>query len=285
MMRLEDYVASLPGGIVSGERVQPSERSLREMLGLAGAGAGDTVYHLGCGDGRGLAMAISEFGAARAVGIDSDPAMAAAAREATAGLDGAASVVCGDALDAGLDGATVVLSWFADEALAAGLARRFAGLPDGCRIVTLWGPPHGCLPDSVRFPYVLSRTPLRRAGSVAEQVLAVLGVRCVDFATAWEHAELYTRAVEPPGAQNNRFVTILQTLVMWINARNLGVACGEGVPESIRTYMGILRNFYGIETDHLLLGQGAGETPGGGAGGGSSNGSASRGGAPSGPPP
>ena len=253
MMRLEDYVASLPGGIVSGERVQPPERSLREMLGLAGTGAGDVVYHLGCGDGRGLAMAVSEFGAARAVGIDSDPAMAEAARAATAGLAGA-SVVRGDALEADLAGATVVLSWFADEAVAAGLARRFDGLPDGCRIVTLWGPPPGCLPDSVRFPYVLSRTPLRRAGSVAEQVLAVLGVRCVDFATAWEHAELYTRAVEPPGAQNNRFVTILQTLVMWINARNLGVACGEGVPESIRTYMGILRNFYGIETAHLLDG-------------------------------
>ena len=267
MMRLEDYVASLPGGIVSGERVQPSERSLREMLGLAGAGEGDTVYHLGCGDGRGLAMAISEFGAARAVGIDSDPAMAEAARAATAGIDGAA-VVCGDALEADLGGATVVLSWFADEALAAGLARRFARLADGCRIVTLWGPPPGCLPDSVRFPYVLSRTPLRRAGSVAEQVLAVLGVRCVDFATAWEHAELYTRAVEPPDAQNNRFVTILQTLVMWINAKNLGVACGEGVPESIRTYMGILRNFYGIETGHLLLGPdgGGGGEPGGGPG-------------------
>lgn len=250
-MRLEEYIASLPGGIVSGERVQPPERSLREMLGLAGAGEGDTVYHLGCGDGRGLAMAISEFGAARAVGIDSDPAMAEAARAATAGLGGA-SVVCGDALEAGLGGATVVLSWFADGDTAAGLARRFADLPDGCRIVTLWGPPPGCLPDSVRFPYVLTRTPMRRAGSVAEQVLAVLGVRCVDFATAWEHAELYTRAVEPPDAQNNRFVTILQTLVMWINAWNLGVACGDAVPESIRTYMGILRNFYGIETDHLL---------------------------------
>lgn len=256
MMGLEDYIASLPGGIVSGDRVQPSERSLREMLALAGAGEGDTVYHLGCGDGRGLAMAISEFGAARAVGIDSDPAMAEAARAATAGLGGA-TVVCGDALEAGLDGATVVLSWFADEGIAAGLARRFAALPDGCRIVTLWGPPPGCLPDSVRFPYVLARTPLRRAGSVAEQVLAVLGVRCVDFATAWEHAELYTRAVEPPDAQNNRFVTILQTLVMWINAKNLGVACGEGVPESIRTYMGILRNFYGIETEHLLEREGA----------------------------
>lgn len=250
-MRLEDYIATLPGGVVSGEEVQLPERSLREMLDLAGTGAGDTVYHLGCGDGRGLAMAVSEFGAAGAVGIDSDPEMAARARRATAGLGGV-RVECGDALGAALDGATVVLSWFADEQAAVRLAAMLASLPDGCRIVTPWGPPHGCLPDRVRFPYVLSRTPLRRAGSVAEQVLAVLGVRCVDFVTAWEHAELYTRALEPPGAQNSRFVTILQTLVIWINARNLGVACGEGIPESVRTYMGILRNFYGIETAHLL---------------------------------
>lgn len=263
-MRLEEYIATLPGGVVSGERVQLPDRSLREMLDLAGAGAGDMVYHLGCGDGRGLAMAVSEFGAAGAVGIDSDPEMAARARRATAGLEGV-RVACGDALGADLGGATVVLSWFADESAAARLAGRLASLPDGCRIVTLWGPPYGCLPDRVRFPYVLSRTPLRPAASVAEQVLAVLGVRCVDFVTAWEHAERYTRALEPKGAQNNRFVTILQTLVIWINARNLGVACGEGMPESVRTYMGILRNFYGIETAHLLE---EGEEGGAGAGAG-----------------
>src|SRR5215510_896458 len=45
------------------------------MLKLANVGPGDVVYDLGSGDGRILIAAVKEFGAARGVGIDIDPAM------------------------------------------------------------------------------------------------------------------------------------------------------------------------------------------------------------------
>ncbi len=54
-------------------RFEPTPRHIvRAMLELAGAGARDTVYDLGCGDGRIVIAAASEFGA-RGVGIDNDP--------------------------------------------------------------------------------------------------------------------------------------------------------------------------------------------------------------------
>ena len=53
--------------------------------------------------------------------------------------------------------------------------------------------------------------------------LQVFGVKCIDFVTAWEHAEKYTRAVQPENAENNRVVTIIQTLIIWINAKNAKV--------------------------------------------------------------
>src|SRR5215467_9527880 len=45
------------------------------MLKLANVGPGDIVYDLGSGDGRILISAVKDFGAARGVGIDIDPAM------------------------------------------------------------------------------------------------------------------------------------------------------------------------------------------------------------------
>ncbi len=44
-----------------------------EMLRLARVGPGDVVYDLGSGDGRIPIAAVTEFGAARGVGIDIDP--------------------------------------------------------------------------------------------------------------------------------------------------------------------------------------------------------------------
>lgn len=48
---------------------------VREMLTLAGAGPGDVVYDLGCGDGRILFTAVEEFRVGTAVGYDLDPEM------------------------------------------------------------------------------------------------------------------------------------------------------------------------------------------------------------------
>jgi ribosomal protein L11 methylase PrmA len=45
------------------------------LLKLANVGPGDIVYDLGSGDGRVVITAVKEFGAARGVGIDIDPAL------------------------------------------------------------------------------------------------------------------------------------------------------------------------------------------------------------------
>ena len=129
---------------------------------------------------------------------------------------------------------------------------RFNQLKDGCKIITIWGPLPGCLPEKVKFPYIMNQIPFKPAKDMKEQTLSIFGVKCIDFVTAWEFAERYTKAIESPDAENNRFVTIIQTLVIWINAKNLGVACGDKIPESIKTYMNILEHFYNIQTDHLL---------------------------------
>ena len=69
---------------------------------------------------------------------------------------------------------------------------------------------------------------------------------------AWEFAERYSKAIGSKEAGNDRFLTILQSLVIWINAKNLGIACGDEIPQPIKNYMSILKTFFNIEVEHLL---------------------------------
>jgi len=52
--------------------------------------------------------------------------------------------------------------------------------------------------------------------------------------------------------ENDRFLTILQSLVIWINAKNLGITCEDDIPIPIKNYIEILEKFFGIEVEHLL---------------------------------
>jgi len=258
-LKIEEYLQSLPDEIMRGEDVELGERQLRSIFRLAGLGDGDCFYHLGCGrSGKSLEIAVSEFGAKRAVGIDNNPDKIRDLRGAVggataAGLTGRCEVVCADIADVDITDATVILFWFADDVdLIERMALRFEALPEQTRIITVWGPLPGCLPDAVDFPYVMCKTPFRRAGSIGEQLVSVFGTNCVDFVTAWEYAERYTKALGPADVKNDRFLTIIQTLIIWTNAWRIGVACGDDIPEPIDTYVKLMRMNFDIDFGHLL---------------------------------
>ena len=132
------------------------------------------------------------------------------------------------------------------------MMEKFSSLKHGAKIITIWGPLPGCLPSMVEFPYIMNQVPFKEAEDLKDQLLAIFDVKCVDFVTAWEFAERYTNAIGRDNPENDRFLTILQSLVIWINAKNLGVACGDEIPESITTYISILKNSFNIEIEHLI---------------------------------
>ena len=255
-MKLEEYLQTLPRSILSGNEVQLPEHSFREIFEFANLSKKDVFYHLGCGDGKGLSISIEEFGVERAVGIDNDSKKIEKAKKM---LDGKNfnnfELNCIDVTNAKIDDATVILFWFTDTSIIEKMMTRFEKLQKGCKIITIWGPLPGCLPNEVNFPYIINKIPFRPAKDLREQLLEVFGAKCIDFVNAWEFAERYTKAIGSPEAGNDRFLTILQSLVIWINAKNLGVACTEEIPPAIKNYMGILRNFFNIEVEHLLNGK------------------------------
>ena len=66
-MKIEEYLGSLPQSIISGEEIQLLDDSIRDIFRFAGFGAADVFYHLGCGTGNGLVIALEEFSAKKAV--------------------------------------------------------------------------------------------------------------------------------------------------------------------------------------------------------------------------
>ena len=251
-MKIEEYIKSLPDNIISGDDVQLPERSFRNIFEFLELDENDIFYHLGCGDGKGIFIARNEFHVKKAVGIDNDTKKIQHANDhgKKIKLD-RWEFFCEDILTTKMDDATVILFWFTDNDLIENMMKKFKDLPDGCRIITLWGPLPQCLPSKVEFPYIVNQIPFKTA-NLKEQLLEIFDAKCIDFVNAWEYAERYTKAISSSDIENNRFLTILQSLVIWINAKNLGIACGNEIPIPIKNYMGILKTFFNIEVEHLL---------------------------------
>lgn len=251
-MKIEEYLKSLPQNIVSGEDVQLSDKSFREIFNFLNLDKSDIFYHLGCGDGKGIALALKEYYVKRAVGIDNNPDKIRQAKDILNKNNLLGDLICEDIQNVDISDATVILFWFTNEEIIKHMMNKFEKLKPGTKVITIWGPLPDCLPEKVEFPYIINQIPFRKTNSLQEQVLAVFGVKCVNFVTAWEFAERYTKAISTPEIGNDRFLTIIQTLVIWINARNLGVSCEDKIPESIQTYIDIMKMHFDIDFEHLL---------------------------------
>lgn len=249
-MKIEEYFKSLPENILSGEDVQLSDKSFRDIFSFVDLREDDIFYHLGCGNGRGIEIASEEYRVKKAVGIDVNKEKIIQARN-NQSRNPSVELICEDIQDSEISDATVILFWFTNEETINIMMKKFELLNPGTRVITIWGPLPECLPEKVKFPYIINKVPFKKADSLQEQTLAVFGVKCVDFVTAWEFAERYTKAIGT-NVKNDRFLTIIQTLIIWINAKKLGVSCGNEVPESIKTYINIMKTHFDIDFEHLL---------------------------------
>ena len=251
-MKIDEYLETLPENILSGEDVQLSEKSFREIFKFVNLGKNDIFYHLGCVNEKGIEIAINEFKVKKAVGIDNNFEKIQQAKKNLEKKKIQGKVICKDITESEISDASVILFWFTDDNIVNEMIKKFEELKPGIKIITIWGPLPDCLPDKVNFPYIINTSPFKKAQNLQEQVLSIFGVKCVDFVTAWEFAERYTKSIGSNDIQNDRFLTIIQTLMIWINAKKLGVACGEEIPESIQTYIKIMKMNFDIDFEYML---------------------------------
>ena len=251
-MKFEEYLQTLPKNLLSGEDVQLPEKSLREIFKFSNLGKNDIFFHLGCNNEKGIEMAINEFKVKKAIGIDNNLEKIQNAQKNIEDKNMNVKVIHQNIEESDVSDATVILFWFTDENIIKKMIKKFEKLKPETKIITIWGPLPNCLPDKINFPYIINKVPFKKAENLQAQLLAVFGVKCIDFVTAWEFAERYTKSISGSEVKNDRFLTIIQTLIIWINAKELGVVCTEEIPESIKTYMSIMKMHFDIDFEYLL---------------------------------
>ena len=251
-MKIEEYLQTLPKNLLSGEDVQLPEKSLKEIFKFSNLGKDDIFFHLGCNNEKGIEIAINEFKVKKAIGIDNNLEKIQNAQKNIKEKNIDAKLIHQNIEESDISDATVILFWFTDEKIIKDMVKKFNRLKPETKIITIWGPLPNYLPDKVNFPYIINKVPFKKAQNLQEQLLSVFGVKCVDFVTAWEFAERYTKSISSSEVKNDRFLTIIQTLIIWINAKELGVVCTEEIPESIKTYISIMKMHFDIDFEHLL---------------------------------
>ena len=117
--------------------VPTSQALVVEMLKLAGVTKGDTVYDLGCGDGRIVITAAKQFGA-HGVGVDINPERIQEANENArkAGVSDKVKFVEGDLFTADIHPASVVTLYLLPSVNLKLRPRLLSELKPGTRIVS-----------------------------------------------------------------------------------------------------------------------------------------------------
>ena len=251
-MKFEEYLETLPKNLLSGEDVQLPEKAFREIFKFSNLGKDDIFFHLGCNNEKGIEIAINEFKVKKAIGIDNNLEKIQNAQKNIEEKNMNVKVIHQNIEESDISDATVILFWFTDENIIKKMIKKFEKLKPETKIITIWGPLPNYLPDKINFPYIINKVPFKKAENLQAQLLAVFGVKCIDFVTAWEFAERYTKSISGSEVKNDRFLTIIQTLIIWINAKELGVVCTEEIPESIKTYISIMKMHFDIDFEHLL---------------------------------
>ena len=254
-MNLDELLSSLPKSTLRGDAISLPHSVLRRIFKLASLRKSDVFFHLGSGDGTAVEVAAKEFSVKKSVGIEIDASTASKARKRLANL-AHTEIVLGDVRDADISKATVLLFWFTDPEIVDFMIKRFKReLRDGARVITIWAPLGLTLPDNVDFPFFVSKKPFKRATSIKQQIKAIYGNDCIDFTASWLLAERYIDALEVVPGDYRRFVNILQSMVIWINAWNMGVSCEKEIPPPVQTYVGILKTFFNIDLSETIIEQ------------------------------
>jgi SAM-dependent methyltransferase len=117
--------------------VPSTDDAVESMLKLAGVTKADTVYDLGCGDGRIVIAAAKNFGA-RGVGIDINPVRIAEARENAkkAGVENLVRFEENDLFEAQFSDATVVTLFLLSSVNLKLRPKLLAELKPGTRVVS-----------------------------------------------------------------------------------------------------------------------------------------------------
>lgn len=251
-MDIAEFVSSLPEAVLTGENITLPNSVIRKIFRFGEINKDDIFYHLGCGVGNAVQIASREFGVQRSVGVEINYEMASLARNKTRRLENT-RIIVDDIRNISLSDATVILFWFTDERIIEQMTSKFEKeTPDNVRVITILSPLKLITPSKVAFPFFMSKKPFEYLNDIQEQIEIIHGVRCLDFTASWNLANRYIVEMDIVPHEYQRFVTMIQCMVMWINAWNMGISCETEIPPPVKAYVGILKEFFDLDLSGMI---------------------------------
>ncbi|MFZ0698052.1 MAG: hypothetical protein WAM88_13035 [Nitrososphaeraceae archaeon] len=251
-MKIQHFLSTLPQSVLKGEDVTLPDNVIRNLFKFARLRKTDIFYHLGCGANNTVKIAATEFNAKKSIGIEMRRSLAIKTRSKLKGIENA-RIINQDIRKVSISEATVLLFWFTDSKIIRQMTRRFEKeLQNGARVVTIWSPLELMIPSKAKFPFFVCKKPFNYANNLPEQINAIYGTPCIDFTASWLLSEKYIDSLEVVQGEYRRFLNMLHSMIMWINAWNSGVACEDEIPPPVATYIGILKTFFNIDLSSMV---------------------------------
>lgn len=251
-MDISEFVSSLPEKVLTGDDISLPENVIRKIFRFGEVSNDDIFYHLGCGIGNTVQIAAEEFGVKRSIGIEKSVEIASVAKKKVRRLKNA-QIIVDDIRNVSLSDATVVLFWFNDEQIVKQMTAKFKKeTKDSIRILTILSPLGLIKPSKVNFPFFMTMKPFEFYKDLQEQIETIHGTRCLDFTGSWNIASRYVTEMDVVPGEYQRFVIMVQCMVIWINAWNMGIACESEIPPPVKAYIGILKEFFNLDLSSMI---------------------------------
>jgi hypothetical protein len=255
LLKIGDFLSSLPSSIMSGDDIIIPDIFFRKMFSFSGLNRDDVFYHLGVGNNySSLLIAKKEYGVKKAVGIDINPDVVDLIKSKIDLTNEKINIINEDVVKSSLSEATVIFSWFTDEHINEKLSHKFkCDVKDNTKIISIWSPPDLFIPDKVDFPLILCKKPFTIGVDIKDQLKSIYGSNCIDFTASWHLSEKYIQSLGVVDNRHVRFLNILQSVIIWLNARDLDLVCEDEIPPPVESYIGILKYFFNIDLSDYLI--------------------------------
>lgn len=250
-MNIEELIGLLPSSVTQDGDIIIPDHVWKRFFQFLNLNKNDVLVHFNCGKNNAIKIAITDHSIKKAIGFEGNKNLKTYAEKNTKDFQQVNILSSFKKYD--LSDATIILITSVHNIDTDYLINKLEKeLGSNAKIGTFWAPLGNMLPQKVNFPFILSQKPFKYSDNIRDQIQYIYGTRCIDFTASWLLSEKYIKTFETIPSGQLRFVNMLMSMIVWINAWNLNVSCEEEIPPPVQTYLGILKTFFNIDLTNLF---------------------------------